>query len=172
MGINEMPKRRRVIGTLLAGPGLVSPAGRLAIAVEGAMTMHNGLENVTFERSGGSFPLTLGGSVILSGLTPGVRSEAVDGIRPLTARETAMFERLDPANLRAAPSPITPPLPDTYQWDVALHFAGAAPVALRWYSPGPPSANFNSIAPGLFDLADWVRKEIDRVWARRTGKTP
>jgi len=134
--------------------------------------MPNGLEHVTFERSGGSFPLTLGGEVVLVGAHTGVRSEATNGIRPLTADEHAMFSQLDPARLRVAPSPLTPPLPEAYQWDVRLDFASGAPVALRWHTHGPPSPTLNTVAPGLYDLAVWVQREIDHIWAHRTSSRP
>ena len=132
------------------------------------MPMANGLEKLSFERSGGMFPLTLGGEVLFTGAAPGVVSEAQQGPRPLTPQEQAMFAALDPAKLRGLPSPLTQPVPDGYQWDVTLSF-NSGPVSLRWYAPSTPPASLDTAAPGLGALASWVQREVDRIWAHRTG---
>jgi len=160
------------IGAMFSPSRGSTAATPVAAAMETHMPLANGIQKMTFERSGGLFPLALSGTVLLAGATPGVESEASTGLRPLTPDELAMFAGLDPARLRSAASPLTPPVPDGYQWDVTLEFAGAAPIALRWHANGAPPRSLAAVAPGMADLAAWVRREVDRIWAHRTGAPP
>jgi len=161
--------RRRLI---TIGLGVLAIAVSPLSAEETAMALANGLTAVEFKRSGGQFFLTLGGTVDLDDSHPGVRSEATTGVRPLTDSERTMFAELDQAKLRDAPAPLNAPHPDGYQWDVTLSFRNEPPVMLRWYMQATPDPAMEAKAPGVSALAVWVKREVDRIWAHRTGAPP
>lgn len=137
---------------------------------EGETMMKNGLSAVHFERSGGFVALgkPLAADVVF-GPSSAVLRPSDGAPRPLTDREIALFERLDPARLRefaktrqagAAP----PGLPDDYQFDVAFTFSDGDTVRLTFH--GQSVAELKAL-PALSDLAGWIIAEIEAMWAAR-----
>jgi hypothetical protein len=130
--------------------------------------MQNGLQRVSFQRSGGSFHMVLSGTVEFSSEQATVSSAPPAASRTLSPDETSMFAQLDIPALRSwsASSPQAGQ-PDRYQYDVTLEIANADPVSLRFHE-GSTGASGQPVA-GLGDLAAWVRSETAALWKQKTA---
>jgi hypothetical protein len=133
--------------------------------------MQNELRRMVFQRSGGAFPMVVGGTVVFEQAEATVHPDGAPGTRPLSPEERAMFERLDMAGLRswAASGPLISQ-PDRYQYDIVLELAHAAPVVLRFHEGAGLALDQN--VPGLGDLVAWVRNEIAAIWKRKATPQP
>lgn len=133
--------------------------------------MQNGLRRLQFERSGGSFPLSLKGTVDFDGPQGHISAVSLAAMRPLSAEERTMFARLDIPALRAwGVSSSQMGQPDRYQYDVTLDVADGAPVSLRFYENSIDGLKAQDASLG--DLAAWVRSATTEIWKQKIAPRP
>ena len=143
-----------------------------APAVKGQEAMASRLMSVDFERSGGFYHQPIGGAVRFDRETAQLHSDFTGGGRPLSADEVQLFERLDVAALAGSPYDLArgaarPGPADGYQYDVALDTADGRKVGLRFHEE--PAEVLDKAAPGLGELAAWVRREVAELWRQKAG---
>jgi hypothetical protein len=142
-----------------------------ATETQGAQVMPTSLQRIDFERSGGPIHLTLHGTVRFQGQAALVTSDPGNYRRELAPDEVQFFDRLDLSALgRAAGTNPSAGSPDRYQYDVVIARAGGERTELRFREE--PVADLNQQAPGLGDLAQWVRREIGAIWKQRGAANP
>ena len=134
--------------------------------------MPSPLQRVAFERSGGFYHQPIGGAVSFHDGAADIASDFTGGTRPLTEAELRQFQALDLAALGASAFALghgrpTPGPPDGYQYDVTIETADGAKIALRFHEEAPDL--LDKAAPGLGDLAIWVRHEVAALWRQKTG---